>query len=119
MWEYKPPTNLDLAIFMSIYSIQHTQLRHLKTTPVRIERMIANDPIFRRSALNIHRKFCYEMGLEIVKEDPGVSCQHITDRLGDVTVEQVSNALAHLRRTHQIVNLGKHARGASWYPKDK
>jgi predicted transcriptional regulator len=57
--------------------------------------------------------------LEIVKEDPGVSCQHITDRLGDVTVEQVSNALAHLRRTHQIVNLGKHARGASWYPKDK
>jgi hypothetical protein len=78
MWEYKPPTNLDLAIFMSIYSIQHTQLRHLKTTPVRIERMIANDPIFRRSALNIHRKFCYEMGLEIEKMMAGkLQCSHI------------------------------------------
>lgn len=54
--------------------------------------------------------------LEIVKDDPGVSCQHITDRLGDVTGTQVSNALACLRRTDQIVNYGKHARGASWYP---
>lgn len=54
--------------------------------------------------------------LEIVKDDPGVSCQHITDRLDEVTPTQVSNALACLRRTHQIVNLGKHARGASWYP---
>ena len=56
--------------------------------------------------------------LMIIKEDPGVSCQHITDRLGDVTGKQVSNSLAFLRRTNQIVNLGKHARGASWYPKD-
>jgi len=55
--------------------------------------------------------------LEIIVEDPGVSCRHITDRLGDVTGKQVSNALAFLRRTDQIVNLGKHALGASWYPK--
>lgn len=54
--------------------------------------------------------------LEVILDDPGVSCQHITDRLGDVTGRQVSNSLAFLRRTNQIVNLGKHARGASWYP---
>src|SRR3954453_2631797 len=66
-WEYKPPTNLDLAIFLSIYSLQHPQLRHLKTTPVRIEQIISDDPKFRRSVLNIHRKFCDEMGREIEK----------------------------------------------------
>lgn len=57
--------------------------------------------------------------LEVIRDDPGVSCQHIRDRLGDdVTGEKVSNSLAFLRRTNRIVNLGKHARGASWYPKD-
>ena len=55
--------------------------------------------------------------LEVVQDDPGVSCQHIQTRLGDVTGKQVSNSLAFLRRTNQIVNLGKHALGASWYPK--
>lgn len=56
--------------------------------------------------------------LEIVKDDPGVSCQHIVDRLDDVTSRQVSNALAFLRRTKQIKNLGRAAKGASWYPAD-
>ena len=53
---------------------------------------------------------------EVILEDPGVSCRHITERLGDVTGKQVSFSLAFLRRTGKIVNLGKHARGASWYP---
>lgn len=57
--------------------------------------------------------------LEVILDDPGVSCQHIQDRLGDVDGKKVSNSLAFLRRTHQIVNLGKHARGASWYPNSK
>jgi hypothetical protein len=57
--------------------------------------------------------------LEVVLDDPGVSCRHIQDRLGDVEARQISNALAFLRRTHQIVNLGKHAKGASWYPNTK
>src|SRR3954471_2175468 len=78
MWEYKPPTNLDLAIFLSIYSVQHPQLRHLKTPPVLIERVLASDSIFRRRALNIHRKFCYEMGREIEKMMAGeLQCSHI------------------------------------------
>lgn len=57
--------------------------------------------------------------LEIIRDDPGVSLRHIHDRLGDdVTATQIRNSLAFLRRTKVIVNLGKHARGASWYPKD-
>jgi hypothetical protein len=54
--------------------------------------------------------------LEVVLDDPGVGRRHIQDRL-DLTGRQVSNSLAYLRRTDQIVNLGKHAKGASWYPK--
>jgi hypothetical protein len=77
-WEYKPPTNLDLANFLSIYSLQHPQLRHLKTTPVLIERMITNDPVFRGIALSIHRKFCDEMGQEIEKMMRGeLQCSYI------------------------------------------
>ena len=56
--------------------------------------------------------------LEVILEDPGVSCSHIVERLGDVPGKKVSNSLHFLRRTNQIVNLGKHARGASWYPND-
>lgn len=56
--------------------------------------------------------------LAVIKEDPGVSAAHISEQLGDVTSVQVSFALAHLRRTKQIVNRGKAARGASWYPVD-
>lgn len=54
--------------------------------------------------------------LEVILDDPGVSCKHITDRLGDVTGRQVSNSLAFLRRTNQIVNLGGQSKGASWFP---
>lgn len=54
--------------------------------------------------------------MEVIQDDPGVSCQHIVARLGNVDGRQVSNSLAFLRRTHQIKNLGKHALGASWYP---
>lgn len=60
--------------------------------------------------------------MDIIRDDPGVSCRHITDRLasepecGDITGKQVSNSLAFLRRTGQIQNLGRHAKGASWYP---
>jgi hypothetical protein len=53
--------------------------------------------------------------LRVVKEDPGVNANHIAEQLGDVTTEQVSFSLAHLRRTKQIENRGKAARGASWY----
>jgi hypothetical protein len=53
---------------------------------------------------------------EIILDDPGVSCQHIQARLDDLTGKQVSLSLAFLRRTDKIVNLGKVARGASWYP---
>lgn len=62
--------------------------------------------------------------LAIILEDPGVTCAHITARLesdpdcGDITGRKVSNSLAFLRRTNKIQNLGKHARGASWYPAD-
>jgi|1186.fasta_scaffold422158_2 hypothetical protein len=56
--------------------------------------------------------------LEIVLDDPGVSVDHIYDRLnGEVTRKQISNSLHFLRRTNQIENLGRHAKGASWYPK--
>jgi len=55
--------------------------------------------------------------LEVILDDPGVSCRHITDRLGDVDGKKVSNSLHFLRRTGRIVNRGKHARGASWYPR--
>lgn len=55
--------------------------------------------------------------LEIIRDDPGVTSQHIQARLDDVTGKQVGFALAFLRRTGQIQNLGRHARGASWYPK--
>jgi len=53
--------------------------------------------------------------LEVVLDDPGVSARHIQKRL-DLDGRQVSNSLAFLRRTNKIVNRGKHARGASWYP---
>ena len=56
--------------------------------------------------------------LEVILDDPGVSARHIRDRLGDVDERKVSNSLHFLRRTGKIVNLGKHARGASWYPAD-
>lgn len=56
--------------------------------------------------------------LEVILDDPGVSSKHIQDRLGDVTGTQVSISLSFLRRTKKIVNRGKHARGASWYPVD-
>ena len=55
---------------------------------------------------------------EVILDDPGVSCGDIQKRLGDITGRQVSLSLAFLRRTDKIVNLGKHARGASWYPAD-
>jgi predicted HTH transcriptional regulator len=55
--------------------------------------------------------------LEIIQDDPGVSRKHIQARLGDVTREQISHSLAGLRRVNKIENLGKHAKGASWYPK--
>lgn len=55
---------------------------------------------------------------EIILEDPGVTCSHITERLGDITGKQVSASLAWLRKNKQIQNLGKHARGAAWYPAD-
>lgn len=51
--------------------------------------------------------------LEIIKEDPGVNCGHIADRL-DADRKAVSDALAFHRREGRIQNLGKHARGASW-----
>lgn len=55
---------------------------------------------------------------EIIVDDPGVSAKHIQERLGDATIRQVTISLAFLRRTNRIVNRGKHARGASWYPVD-
>jgi hypothetical protein len=77
-WEYQDPNDLQLAFFFSIYSLHHSQLRCLKTTPVRIERMIQNDPIFRAIALRIYRNFCYEMGLEIEKMTRGeLQCSYI------------------------------------------
>lgn len=57
--------------------------------------------------------------LEVIKDDPGVSCRHITDRLGDVDGQKVSRSLRYLRRTEKIQNLGRHAKGASWYPAPK
>lgn len=57
-----------------------------------------------------------QRALAVIKDDPGVSAKHISEQLGDVPTKSVSLALAHLRRTNQIVNLGKHAKGASWYP---
>lgn len=57
--------------------------------------------------------------LDVIQDDPGVSAKHIRDRLGDVEARQVSNSLAFLRRTSKIKNLGKHAKGASWYPTGK
>ena len=62
--------------------------------------------------------------LKVILEDPGVNCGHILEQLesdpecGDITGRQISNSLAFLRRTNQIQNLGKHSRGASWYPAD-
>lgn len=60
-----------------------------------------------------------ERVLEVVYDDPGVSVEHIRERLGnDTTGRKISNSLAYLRRIGKIVNLGKAAKGASWYPKD-
>lgn len=62
--------------------------------------------------------------LEIVLDDPGVSAHHIRERLegdpecGDITGAQIKGSLNYLRRTDQIVNLGKATRGASWFPVD-
>ena len=59
---------------------------------------------------------------EIILDDPGVSCTHITARLasdpeaGDITSKQVSISLHWLSSKKKIVNLGKHARGTSWFP---
>lgn len=53
--------------------------------------------------------------LAVIRSDPGVNATHIAEQLGDVTTEQVSFSLAHLRRTNQIENRGKAARGAAWY----
>jgi predicted HTH transcriptional regulator len=55
--------------------------------------------------------------LAVIRDDPGVSCQHIQEQLGDVAGKQISHALAGLRRRDKIQNLGKQSRGASWYPK--
>lgn len=61
---------------------------------------------------------------EIILDDPGVSCAHITARLasdpecGDITGKQVSISLHWLSSKKKIVNLGKHAKGASWFPVD-
>lgn len=52
---------------------------------------------------------------EVILDDPGVSCRHISERL-DVPGKSVSHSLAFLRRTGRINNRGKHSRGASWYP---
>lgn len=52
---------------------------------------------------------------EIILDDPGVSCSHISMRL-EVDGKLVSHALAGLRRAGRISNRGKRARGASWYP---
>lgn len=77
-WEYQEPNDLQLAIFLSIYSVKHNQLRNLRTTPVRIERMIAFDPVFRSIALRIHHTFCDEMGLEIERMKKGeLQCSYI------------------------------------------
>lgn len=54
--------------------------------------------------------------LEVIKDDPGVACAHISERLG-VEGKHVSHALAGLRRRNEIMNLGKASKGASWYPK--
>lgn len=52
---------------------------------------------------------------EIILDDPGVSCSHISRRL-ETDGKSVSHALAGLRRAGRITNRGKQARGASWYP---
>lgn len=54
--------------------------------------------------------------MEVILDDPGVGRRHIVERLGDVDGRQVSNSLHFLRRTGKIKNLGRHAKGASWYP---
>jgi len=54
--------------------------------------------------------------LEVIKDDPGVSAGDISERLGIDRIV-ISNALAYHRREGRIQNRGKHARGASWYPK--
>lgn len=56
--------------------------------------------------------------LEVILDDPGVTCGHIADRTG-IDRGAVSNALAFHRREGRIQNLGKHAKGASWYPKGR
>lgn len=54
--------------------------------------------------------------LEAIKDDPGVNCGDISERLR-IDRFSVSGALAFHRREGRIQNLGKHAKGASWYPK--
>jgi len=53
--------------------------------------------------------------LAVVKDDPGVNVAHISERL-NVDRNAISNTLAYHRREGRIQNLGKHAKGASWYP---
>jgi len=52
---------------------------------------------------------------EIILDDPGVSCSHISIRL-ETDGKSVGYALAGLRRAGKITNRGKAAKGASWYP---
>jgi predicted transcriptional regulator len=56
--------------------------------------------------------------LAVVLDDPGVNCGDIAERTG-INRVAVSNALAFHRREGRIQNLGKHAKGASWYPKGR
>lgn len=77
-WECHEPTNLALASFLSIYAVHHPELRRLRTNPVLIERMINQDPVFRKHALHIYIRFCEEMGEEIEKMKKGeLQCSYI------------------------------------------
>lgn len=73
---------------------------------------VSTDPNYR-----IKPNSLIQRTLAVIKDDPGVSCTDISERLG-VEGKRVSFSLAHLRRTKQIQNLGKHAKGAQWYPRD-
>jgi hypothetical protein len=53
--------------------------------------------------------------LKIVQQNPGVNAARISDLLG-IATKQVKNSLAFHRREGRIINRGRAALGASWYP---
>lgn len=76
--EYTEPTNEQLANFLSVYTRNIPDLRHLNVSPAVLELVLERNPEHRATALRHHRAFQKQIDHLTAKVQAGeLPCEHI------------------------------------------